>query len=78
MFTHPETEKHKNSMQHYPYCTRSSNGNKLISREELEFIWPYLPQTNNIFQLLSRMSYSFDINLHHLEDEYVLMHCENS
>ena len=35
MFTHPETEKHKDSMQHYPYCTKSSNGNKLISREEL-------------------------------------------
>lgn len=28
-------QKHKGSMQHYPYCTKSSNGNKLISREEL-------------------------------------------
>jgi len=38
MFTHPETEKHKDRMQHYPYCTQCSNGNKLISREDLSLI----------------------------------------
>lgn len=40
VFTHPEMEKHKDSMRHYPYCTKSSNGNKLISREELCLICP--------------------------------------
>lgn len=69
-------ERNTSSMQDCPYCTRFSHGNKLIPKEELHLA--HLPQTNKVFQWLSRISYSLDINFHHLEDGYVLVYHRNS